>query len=396
MTAAAPLDADRILVVLSDLELGDGGVQDEFPHDDWLISLLEHYQQGRFRDVPVDIVFNGDCFDLLKVPCKGRWPHHVTSEVAVTKMASIVAAHPTFFDGLREVLAHPYARRTVHFVVGNHDAELLFPQVQAMVRAQLGGQGVCFPGFELRIGSVLFEHGSQRDVMFRMDPEQPFVSIDGQDMLGLSWGSVALLDALIPMRPLFYFHDRCRPKSRVMELVPEVRELILARVWTYWTRDFWRDFLAVRDPVLRLDWGLVKEVFWRFTTTNTEVHLDPEWLEEVVERDPAELFVQGHVHQPVSHEHRGKRILQLGAMRDEYDLGEDGTSFQPRLKQILEIRLRDDGVRGLVSHEILGPPRQDGSVPRTIWDVLDRVERELEGLGDPAAMAADREKEEGD
>jgi len=393
--STAALDADRIVVVLSDIEMGDGGVQDEFPHDAWLISQLGHYQQGRFADVPVDFVFNGDSFDLLKVPHRGGWTHHVTAAVAVGKMASIVGAHSGFFEGLREILAHSAAPRTIHFVVGNHDAELLFPQVQALIRAQLGGRGVRFPGFELRIGPVLFEHGSQQDVMFRMDPQQPFVDIDGQRMLGLSWGSVALLDALIPMRPLFYFHDRVRPKSQVMALVPEVRELILARVWHYWTRDFWRDFLAVRDPVLRLDWGMVKEVFWRFTTTNTEVHLDPEWLEQTVEQDDAELFVLGHVHQPTSHEHKGKRILQLGALRDEYEVDDAGTHFEPRLKQILEIRLGAQRVRGIVSHELLGPPRQDGSVPRTLWDVLDRVEAELEGLGDHAALVAQREKEEG-
>jgi UDP-2,3-diacylglucosamine pyrophosphatase LpxH len=381
VSIAAPLDADRLIVVLSDIELGDGGVQDEFPHGAWLVSQLEHYQQGRFRDLPVDFVFNGDCFDLLKVPFRGVWTHHVTEEVALTKMAAIIAAHPGFFGGLRAVLRHPHAPRRAWFVVGNHDPGLLFPAVQALIRSTLGGRGVRFPGFHLRIGPVWLEHGSQQDVMFRMDPEQPFVTIDGQRMLNLPWASVALLDTLIPMRPWFYFHDRLRPKSLVMELVPEIRELILTRVRRYWGLEFWRDFLRVGDPLLKLDWAMVREVFWRFATTNTEVHLDPEWLARTVELEDAQLFVVGHLHKAGSHEHRGKRILQLGPLRDEYDLDDSGTRFEPRLKQILEIRLRDDGVRGLVSHEILGPPRDDGSIPRTVWDVLDLVEAALAGEG---------------
>ena len=374
MSTESPLDADRLLVVLSDIEMGDGGVHDEFPHDAWLISLLAPYQQGRFRDLPVDFVFNGDSFDLLKVPYRGTWPHHVTAEVALTKMASIVAAHAEFFSGLKEILAHPHAPRRAHFVVGNHDADLLFPQVQALVRAQAGGRGVHFPGFELRIGPVLIEHGNQQDVMFRMDPDQPFVTIDGQPMLNLPWASVALLDTLIPLRPWFYFHDRLRPKSRVMDLVPEIRELIMTRVWKYWTRDFWRDFLAEGDPLLRMDLDMAKEVLWRFATTNTEIHLDSEWLEQTVEQDDARLFVQGHVHRAVSHEHAGKRILQLGAMRDEYELDETGTRFERRLKQILEVRLGGERIRALVSHEVVGPLRSDGAVPRTVWDVLDLME----------------------
>lgn len=395
MPSPAPLDAERIIVVLSDIEMGDGGVQDEFPHDEWLVSLLAPYQQGRFRDLPVDFVFNGDCFDLLKVPYRGDWTHHVTAEVAQTKMASIIGAHAAFFGGLRRILGHSAAPRVAHFVVGNHDAELLFPQVQALIRSQLGGRGVHFPGFTLRIGPVLLEHGGQLDPMFRMDPDHPFVTIDGRPMLGLPWGSVALLNALIPMRSWFYFHDRLRPKSRVMELVPAIRELILARVWTYWSRDFWRDLVGTRDPLLRLDATMVKEVLWRFATTNTEVHLDPTWLEHTVAQDDAQLFVLGHLHQLASHEHHGKRILQLGPMRDEYDLDESGTRFTPRLKQILELRLGSDRVAGVVSHELVGPPRTDGSIPRTVWDVLDEVEAATAGMGDDAVAAARREREGG-
>lgn len=394
MITPSALDADRVVVVVSDVEMGDGGVEDEFPHGAWLVSLLEHYQCGRFCDVPVDFVFNGDTFDLLKVPYRGAWPHHVTAEVAVSKMAAVISTHPDFFDGLRGILAHEHAPRRAHFVVGNHDAELLFRPVQALLRSQLGGRGVHFPGFELRLGPVKLEHGNQQDVMFRMDPDQPFVTIEGQRMLNLPWASVALLDALIPLRPWFYFHDRLRPKSLVMELVPEVRELLLARVWKYWTLDFWRDFLSVGDPLLRLDWDMVKEVFWRFTTTNTEVHLDPAWLAQTVRNEDAELFVLGHLHHAASHERHGKRIVQLGAMRDEYDLDESGTRFEPRLKQILEIRLGGGRVRGLVSHEILGPPRTDGSIPRTLWDVLDEVEEAMGKIGHQVAAEAAHEMEE--
>jgi UDP-2,3-diacylglucosamine pyrophosphatase LpxH len=394
MRCASALDAERIVVVMSDIEMGDGGVEDEFPHGAWLVSLLEHYQRGRYRDLPVDFVFNGDCFDLLKVPYDGSWPHHVTSQIALTKMASIVGAHADFFAGMREILAHPLAERRVHFVVGNHDAELLFPSVQALIRSTLGGRGVFFPGFSMRIGPVWLEHGNQQDVMFRMDPEQPFVEIEGQRVLNLAWASVALLHALIPLRPWFYFHDRLRPKSRVMDLVPEIRELLLARVWRYWGLDFWRDFLAVGDPLLKLDWEMVKEIVWRFTTTNTEVHLDPVWLSKTVEQESARLFVVGHLHQMGSYEHQGKRILKLGALRDEYELDETGTRFEPRLKQLLEIRLRDDQVQGVVSHELLGPPRDDGSIPRTVWDVLDEVEAAMDTMGDQREATRAREREE--
>jgi hypothetical protein len=53
-------------------------------------------------------------------------------------------------------------------------------------------------------------------------------------------------------------------------------------------------------------------------------------------------------------------------------------------------------VRGLVSHELLGPERQDRSIPRTVWDVLDDVEAALSSLGDLEEATREREELEGD
>ncbi len=390
MAASLPSGADRVLLVFSDVEMGPGGHEDDFPHSEFLLELMARYQEPPYRNLPLDVVFNGDSFDLLKTDYLGGFPHHISADVALTKMAAVLTAHPRFFPGLRDFLAHEPAPRQAHFVVGNHDAELLFPQVQSLVRSLSGGRNVNFPGFSMRLGPVYLEHGSQQDVLFRQDPKHPFITLGERQLLNISWASIALLSTVMPLKRWLCFHERLRPRERVMSLVPELKELLLARVWKYWTLDFWREFLAVGDPLLKLDWKMVQEVFWRFTTQDTEVKLDPAWLRETVEQTDAELFVVGHLHQLASYEHGDKRILHTGCMRDEFWVDEAGTGFRPALKNYLEVHLRQGRVAGLISHELLGPPRND--IPSSVWDALDDIEAAMDELGDQASARAQRAK----
>ena len=133
-----PNGADRLLVVLSDVEMGAGGVLDDFPHSAWLAELLGSYNEKPYSGIPVDLVFNGDTFDLLKTSVAGVWPRHVTEAVALAKLERILAAHPAFLEGVRAFLTGGDAQRRVHFVIGNHDAELAFPAVQRRLSQAIG------------------------------------------------------------------------------------------------------------------------------------------------------------------------------------------------------------------------------------------------------------------
>ncbi len=374
---------DRLVLVFSDVEMGPGGPEDDFPHGEFLGDLLLSYLEPPWRDRPVDVIFCGDTFDLLKTPYLGEFPHHIDRDVAVAKMASVAAAHPRFFAALSRFVEHSSGNKTVHFVLGNHDLELAFPKVQAFIRALCGRPGrVRFPGFELALGPILAEHGSQWDPLFRIDPDKVFVEHDGRTLLNISWATVTLLDLFIPLRPLLYFHDRLVPKSRVMELVPEIRELIVGLSWKYWTRDFWRDYLGGRDPVLKLNWTMFKEIVKRLTTSSPDVQIQTGWLAQSVEQRPQRLFIIGHLHRMASYYHGGKRILQVGAFRDEYLLDPDGEGFTPILKPCYEIYVKDEQVVGVVTRELPGPRRPEGHVPATIRDVVPAVKERLAELGE--------------
>lgn len=382
--------ADALLVVMGDVEMGGGGATDDFPHSDFLGEVVASYNRGAARDLPVDLVFNGDTFDLLKTPSRDAFPRHVTAAVALDKLAQVAAAHGPFFAGVREFLAHPRAERRVHFVVGNHDAELLFPEVQERVRALCGGgPAVLFPGFRAALGKVLIEHGSQADHMFRMDEAQPFVEFGGERVLHLSWGAAALLETIIPLKGLLGFHDRLKPKQLLLDLVPEIRELLVDRFWSYWLRDFWRGYFRGSDPTKEVTWTMLKEVVWRLTSKNAEVLVHDDLAQRLAQSDEFQLYVVGHRHEARWTSFGDRKILQAGCLRNEYMLGPRGESVRPIPKCWVEAWLREGVpvVSTFVEQE--GPPAPEGYVPASIFDVVPAVR----ALAAPASRAAQEDQE---
>jgi UDP-2,3-diacylglucosamine pyrophosphatase LpxH len=384
-----PPTADRLLVILSDIEMGNGGPTDDFPHSVFLGELIASYNGPRYRDLPVDLVLNGDTFDLLKTPWQGAFPRHITAEVALGKLAQITAAHPAFFAALRTFLEHPYAERRVHFVVGNHDAELVFPEVQAELR-RLCNQDprVLFPGFRLAIGRVLIEHGSQADRMFMVDEEQLFVEYAGERILHISWGAAALLETVIPLRDLLGFHDRLKPRERVLQLVPEISDFLMGRFRSYWLRDFWRGYFGASDPTKELTWPMLKEVLWRFRSHSTEVQLQEGLAARLGDSDEYLLYVLGHTHEARWTSFGDRKILQAGCLRNEYMLSPAGDALWPMPKSYVEAWLREGRPVLSTLIEVEGPPEAEGYVPASIFDVA-RTLREL-GLAGQVAGEAKR------
>ncbi len=377
-------------MVLSDIEMGAGGRTDDFPHSDFLGELITSYNLAPYRDLAVDLILNGDTFDLLKTPFEGVFPRHISAAVAVGKMAKIAEVHGPFFAAVREFLAHPHAERRVYFVVGNHDAELVFPEIQQQISALCGNDPrVQFPGFRLAIDKVLIEHGSQFDCMFQVDEQQPFVTFGGERILNISWGAAALLETLIPLRDLLGFYDRLQPRELVLSLVPEVRELLVDRFWSYWLRDFWRGYFDGSDPTKELTWTMLKEVVWRFRSESTQVLFQTGLVERMNGSDEFLLYIVGHRHDAQWTSFGDRKILQSGCMRNEYMVDAQGESLRPIVKNYVEAWLRDG--RPVVSTfvELEPPPVPEGYLPASIFEALEQVR----ALSVPASRVAQVEQQ---
>jgi len=391
-------DADRLVVAMSDIEMGAGGPTDDFPHSDWLGEVLLSYGRPPFDDLEVDLVFNGDTLDLLKTSWQGTHPHHITQEVAAGKLDRIIEAHPGFFDALHEFLAPGPERRRVWFVIGNHDIDLFFAAVREGIRSRIGAAQGCihFPGVEVDIGDVHLEHGSQADSMFAVDPGAPFLTHEGNRILDLPWGTIGLLEVAMTLQPLLHHHDRLRPREVLFEILPEVKELLRTVAFRYWTRDYWRNWLSQRDPVKKVSWTLFKEIGYRLGAQDFELSIGRHYRERL-KQGPHRVIVVGHEHSAAMATWGDRRLLQTGCLRDEFMLEEGGGAQRPIPKSWAEIYLREG--RAVRAHlvEVDGPPSPPRWAPDSIFDVLPRVRALLATDGAELSAAIDQlEADEGD
>lgn len=164
----------RLKLIISDLHLANGrdgldgfGAQQQ---QDALRGLLSATRPGGpFGDTDdVEFIINGDCFDFLVVR-----PYLddgiITPDIALGKWGEIQAAHPAFFETLRDFLHTP--GRRVTFIAGNHDVELAFAEVrEAVQRAICDGDTTlerklffCETRCYRPLPDVHIEHGHQYD-----------------------------------------------------------------------------------------------------------------------------------------------------------------------------------------------------------------------------------------
>lgn len=396
-TRFVPADAKRMLVVLSDIEMGAGGRVDGFPQSDFLAAFIRSFNQAPYSHLDVDLVFNGDTFDMLRTSYLDQYPRHINREVAMGKLARIVSAHPLFFEAVRVFLEHPHGARRVYFIVGNHDAELVSPHIQQYLRMLCGGdERVIFPGFALDFPGIHIEHGSQLDPLFRVNPEAPIIEHEGQKLLNISWGAAALLDAVMQWQPIFAFHERVKPRDKVFELIPELKTLLTETYWHYWTHDYWRGFFGSKDPTKKLSWSMAKELVSRFASRDTDVSVDNVLVEQIRNDDAPLLSVLGHMHEARIWTYADRKVIQAGCFAYEYALLDDeGRQFRHIPVSYVEAFV-DDNAQLICSNlvEIPPPPSPPGYVPESLLSVLPQIQDLLATLKPPKEAEAERQAQE--
>lgn len=153
-------------VILSDLHVGGGTNLDIFhaqtPLADFLKSLGEE---------PLTLIVNGDFIDFLAVE-----PYGVFSrQAAQQKVETIIGAegNAVLWEGFRAFLAANTANR-VDILLGNHDLEIIFGEVQEALRGVMAAPGegervqfiidrVSHQKVEVGHVPVHIEHGFQYD-----------------------------------------------------------------------------------------------------------------------------------------------------------------------------------------------------------------------------------------
>ncbi len=395
--SSIPQGAKRALIILSDIEMGTGGVIDGFPQSDFLARFILGFNQGPYAKLDVDLIFNGDTLDLLRTSYLGTYPRHINREVAMGKLSRIVAAHPLFFEALRVFLEHQGAARNIYFIVGNHDAELVSPYIQHYLRSLCSDDShVHFPGFALDLPQgIHIEHGSQLDPLFKVDADNPIILHEGQKLLNISWGAAALLDVLMKWQPVFAFHERVKPRDKVLELLPELKELLTEVYWNYWTHDYWQGFFGKKDPTKKLSWSMAKELVSRFASRDADVQVEPVLVDKMSETDAPRLSVLGHMHEARVWSYADRKVIQSGCFANEYALLDDtGTKFRRIPVSYVEAFVDDKNLLSSNLVEIPPPADPPDYVPASLLDVLPALQKILAEIKPAKESAAERQAQE--
>lgn len=178
----------------------------EFFFDDVFENFLKHIQD-KAEGHPVELVLNGDIFDFDSVTSLPDQPVFYISKLEIKrglnpvaekskyKIQVIIQDHPVFFSALANFID---AGNRVVIVIGNHDLELHYQEVQEEVMSALklseaSRARVRFVDwFYISNGDTLIEHGNQYDPYCMCeDPVNPFVRGYNNITLKLPFGNLA-------------------------------------------------------------------------------------------------------------------------------------------------------------------------------------------------------------
>lgn len=212
-----------IRLVLSDLHLGTGvqngklNPHEDFFYDDHFAELVSHYDALVGEDGEIELILNGDIFDLLKVKVEGVWPTEITQEIAAEKLRQCLDGHPRFVLSLRRFLSRP--RRRLVYLPGNHDLDMWFPTPQELFKRYVApgpaAERVRFitssDTYYLPEG-IQIRHGHQLEHIHRVDYSRMVRKrTDGTEVLDLPYGSLWILEVLNPAKEMRHNVDRIQP-----------------------------------------------------------------------------------------------------------------------------------------------------------------------------------------
>ena len=237
-----PAKLPKTLLVVSDFHLGTGGVLpgghrnplEDFHFDEEFAEFLEFHCEADLARAPVELVLNGDILNLIQADDLGVHSHLHTERGTCRILRRIMDGHPSFFDALSRFARSPMRR--VSYVVGNHDAAMLWPAARRLFQKRLDAP-VDFYSEYYQTQGVHIEHGQQHEELAMLDMERPFIT-EGlpEPVLNLPWGSLFVSVVLSGIKKERSHVDKVKP-------FPEfLRHALLHDTW--WTL----------VTVLRLGW----------------------------------------------------------------------------------------------------------------------------------------------
>lgn len=333
------------IIALGDAEMGGGTLTDDFISDNALSELILELCK---RPHPVDLIFNGDTFDFLKCPYphdgKLTYVRHITKEVSLAKLDLINFAHRKVFESLKRFVHKK--RNRLYFTFGNHDMDLVFPEVQKKIKSLLKSNNNIF--FEIKYHScgVYVEHGMQYDFINKIDLERIYLTHNGKRILNLPWVSYGLISKFMSMKEEHPFLERIMARPKLFTGHQVLRKKLLYEIIDYFAKSiFYYPWRYLSDPTYTFPRRLFGEFFRRLKKSNWDVDKIVSIFKRRKRRTlhQNKVYVLGHIHDKYFEDKKDHVIVHPGSWRDEYDL-DDQNRLIPHTKRYVQVLVMDWGV----------------------------------------------------
>jgi UDP-2,3-diacylglucosamine pyrophosphatase LpxH len=321
-----------IKIIVSDCHLGngatlpDGGINpiEDFRKDDKFVEFLDHYSTGVHTDDNVELIINGDFFDMLQTRTTAKlMPYEIIESIAVYKIRRILRGHPKVIKALKNFIERG---KHVKMIWGNHDAGLWWPGVQAEIRKAIS-QKVEISLVPYIFDGVRIEHGHQYEIVNHFDLDNMFIERGGRRILNYPFGSffVGGFLAQVKLR-----------RSYITQVVPFNKFLRWSLIFDFWFTVFHGFKSAWFFFKMRFIFHPLR--FTRFSKTFKimfEIFRRPKFVrvaKEVLKANGSQILLMGHNHQP-GHFHYpdGTQYVNTGTWTDviSFDAGSLGRMSRP-------------------------------------------------------------------
>lgn len=282
------------IFIISDIELGQGDIFDDFKDEQALLNFLEKISNEKGENT---LILNGDTFDFLKMPYQGIFTHHVTEKISLYKLDQIIKTYPKIFAALKKFLNKK--ANLLHFNIGNHDFDLLWPKVQQKLKKILAHPSQISFNHYYETKDLHIEHGNQVDYFYKMDIEHPFLKFQGEDILNLPIGSVVVIKYFIELKKAFPFEEKLYPRHQAFENFPEFRKLKQKISIDLIFRGIIFDFLFnFKDPLASIPYlNLIKHLFTHGLETVDDSKFANKRFKNLRKIHPGKkAYIIGHLH----------------------------------------------------------------------------------------------------
>lgn len=332
------------IIILGDIEMGGGTLTDDFISDRTLSKLI--YSQCN-KNIPVDLVLNGDTFDFLKCPYivnnQASYPRHITSEISLAKLRLIYNAHYQVFEALKRFAQEK--KNKIYFIIGNHDADLVHPEVQESIKGFLESSENIFFSFYYNEQGIHVEHGHQYDFLNKVNEDHLFLDYKGQKILNIPWVSLGLISKFMTLKEQYPMLERITPRPAMFSHHKSVGKIITRQGLKYLLKSLiYYPIRYYSDPTYTFPRELLREFYRRWK----HFHWEIDEIVDVFKRKRKKklhrnkIYVFGHVHKRHLEQNGEITILHPDTWRDEYFLDAKTRQLTPKAKRYVHITVERD------------------------------------------------------